>query len=138
MPSRSFLRLLAPLALASLLVACGDDPAGDGDTDEPTTKKDSGIKRRADAGTKKTTDNASADDDDDDDDDVPVKDAGKKDAGAKDAGAAKCTTNADCVADDDDTSGIGCCDIPTKTCFVSQDDMCPAPKPTKPSQPAYN
>jgi len=134
---RSFLRILAPLALASLMFACGDDPAGGGgDDDEPkTTKKDSGIVRRKDAGTTKTSDNAS---EDDEEDVTPVKDAGKKDAGtAKDAGPAKCTVDSDCVADDE-MDGIGCCDKPTKTCFVSTADMCPPPKTSTPSQPAYN
>jgi hypothetical protein len=146
MQLRSFLRFLAPLALASLMVACGDDPAGSGDSDdEPkTTKKDSGIIRRKDGGTKTSSNSASEDDEgedegEDEEDSTPVKDAGKKDAGAAkaDAGAAKCTVDSDCVADDE-MDGVGCCDKPTKTCFVSQDDMCPPPKTSTPSQPAYN
>lgn len=138
MQLRSFLRFLAPFALASLMLACGDDPAeGGGDDDEPkTTKKDSGIVRRKDAGTTKTSDNAS--EDDEDEEETPVKDAGKKDAGAaKDAGPVKCTVDSDCVPDDE-MDGIGCCDKPTKMCFVSTADMCPPPKTSTPSQPAYN
>lgn len=138
MQLRSFLRFLAPLTLASLMFACGDDPAGSGDEDdEPkTTKKDSGIVRRKDSGVSKASENAT--EEDEDEDEVPVKDAGKKDAGVtKDAGAAKCTVDSDCVADDE-MEGIGCCDKPTKTCFVSTQDMCPPPKTSTPSQPAYN
>jgi hypothetical protein len=126
MQSRSFLRLLTPLALAALLVACGDDGAGgSGDTDESTAKKrDAGIKRRDGGASKTAKDEEPSDDSEEDEDETPVV----KDAGVKkvDAGKTTCTTNNDCISDE--MSGIGCCDKPTKVCFFTEEEVCPAPK----------
>ena len=132
MQSRSFLRLLTPLALAALLVACGDDGAGgSGDTNEPVAKKDAGIKRRDGGATKTPKD----DEEEEEEEEVtPVKDAGVKKV---DAGKTSCTSDNDCISDE--MSGIGCCDKPTKVCFFTEEDSCPAPtKPPTSSQPAYN
>ena len=45
--------------------------------------------------------------------------------------------NVDDDCPDGEKTGIGCCDKPTKMCFVSELDKCPT-STTGPMQPAYN
>jgi len=141
MSSRSFLQRLAPLAFASLLFACGSDGAGD-NTDDPVVKKDAGIKKR-DAGKKTSEDDDEPSDeveDEEDEDSSPV-DAGIRKGGkveiTGDSEDIACEKNEDCPADELSGS-VGCCDQPTKVCFIADTAKCPAPPGRGISQPAYN
>lgn len=141
MQSRSFLQLLAPWAFAALLFGCGSDGAGDKGS-EPAVKKDAGSKKK-DAGSKATkTDDESADAEEDDS--SSAQDAGAHKPAAKggkveitgDSEDIACEKDTDCPADEMSDS-VGCCDQPTKVCFMSEGDKCPKSTGTGFSQPAY-
>ena len=145
------LQQLASLALAACLAACGGDDGGGGG-DVPAKHDAGSTKHDAGKATDNSDDSNSDDGSGDNGDDPPEvkKDAGrttpsnstpdassaKADAGSRTDAGASCQKDSDCSAGK--TSGTGCCDQPSHTCYVSSSEMCSGSTGTGTKQPPYN